>query len=260
VFGEPALQPVTALIVTEDPEEALREKIAAFGLWRSRIVAVHELNGTTWPEKVITLLALAKAEGHAIVYIENVSRVAGIEDEAGVELARAVEFLADGIRAAGLTGILDHHHRKARGPIEDMSRGSTSIAGATDVNLDVVRVGGPTSCRRKLTSTGRLRATIWQKVIELSEDGTSYEGVLDNADDDTEVLFDRWKLGETPDGVTARTFAASLGLDDPAGDYARRKAKARLDRLVEGGFALVDRSCKEHLYALVAADADTDTD
>jgi hypothetical protein len=84
--------------------------------------------------------------------------------------------------------IIDVHHKKGRGAIEDKSRGTTGLPGATDINVEVERVGGRTSRQRRLTAQGRIGACFWQRVIELSEDGTEYVSIpsSDEADAQTE--------------------------------------------------------------------------
>ena len=240
VFGAEPERPVTALVLSEEPEESVREKLDAFGIRRARIVFGYELAGLPWEEKIEALVQTAVAEGHGIVFVDNISRATGVEDESGPELARAVEKLADRIRAAGLAGIVDHHHKKGEARLEDKSRGNTALAGAMDVNVELERVGGWTSRRRKVSARGRLRSTIWQRGIELSEDGRDYF-VADTTDErveeqDAQLLHDRFVLAGMPDGATARTFAVAIGLD-PEKLADRRKAKRRLDMLAEEGHA-----------------------
>jgi hypothetical protein len=206
IYGPGPGRPVTSLILTEEPDESMREKVEAFGLRLARIVHGSELAKYPWDEKVRILVETATVEGREIIYVENVSRSAGIDDEAGVELARAVEKLADACRAARLTLLFDHHHKKGRDSVENMSRGGTALAGATDANLEIVRVGKQGSRRRKLTCTGRMRATNWEMVIELSEDGREYVEWVE-----PEATAESLGLIDAEDGEIAR-----LGLVDAA--------------------------------------------
>jgi hypothetical protein len=259
VFG-PSKQ-MTSLIVTEEPMDSVREKVEAFGLERSRIVYGWELRGhPTWGDKVEAIVAFALAEGHGIIFVDNISRATGIEDEASPELARAVEFLADSAKAVGLALLVDHHHKKGRDSLENLSRGNTALAGAFDNNIEIVKVrnGGWLSRKRKLSSFGRMRATNWEKVIELTEDGRDYL-VHDGDEDETEgadeeagrLIFDRLKLTElaTAHGgaVTARQFAEAI-------NKSKDTAARRLDDLFAQGFAVKDESGRTHVWRpLIAA-------
>lgn len=190
IFGKS--KQTTALVLTEEPEESVREKAEAFGLKGGRLIFGWELSQLPWwsknePCKVTHLIDTATQEGCALIFVDNVSRAAGVEDESGVELARAVERLSEACKTAGIALIIDHHHRKARGRTEDLSRGGTGTGGATEANIELEVVGNAyTSRKRKLSSRGRMRATVWQRVIELSEDGRSYTSTDADAEPETQ--------------------------------------------------------------------------
>jgi hypothetical protein len=224
LFGDPPAEPVTALIYTEEPADSMREKVAASGLRRARIIYGWELRDLgAWPAKVAYLAAAASAEGHGVVFVDNISRAAGADDEAGTELARAAETLSEAMAAAGITTIVDHHHRKAAGKTEDKSRGGTALAGAMDSNVEIERVGDWLSRVRKVSSRGRLRATNWERQIALSDDGSSYDIVADVAD--PQLSADRQRLAllrAAPDGLTCDEFQESAGLSKSAAYNALR--------------------------------------
>jgi len=194
----------------------MREKVQASRLDRARIVFGWELGDKTWPQKVLTLVDLTVLEGHGIVFVDNTSRAAGITDEGGVEFARAVETLIDACRTAGLTLIIDVHHKKGRDDIENKTRGGTGLQGAVDINVEVVRLGSRDSRRRKLTAFGRLQATHWERVIELSMDGAEYtlaENEPESVDPETQTAFlDAAKLRECGKPVTAEAFGEMVGV------------------------------------------------
>ena len=171
--------------------------------------------------------------------MDNVSRASGIEDEGGVELARAVETLIDATRGARLSCVVDHHHKKGNDSLENKSRGGTGVAGAMDVNLELTRVGDWTSRRRTLSARGRLQATIWEKTIELTEDGKDYRLVEEpttQTTDDAEamLLHDRMTLAglarEHGGKVTARQYAGAIR-------KSKDTAARRLDALADAGYA-----------------------
>lgn len=217
IFG-PAAEPTTALVLTEEPQDSIREKIADAGLLKATIVYGYELaDCPTWAEKAQRIVDAAVQHSHGLVFADNISRAAGVEDEAGVELARRAEELFTAAKAAGLAVIVDHHHRKAAGKTEDKSRGGTALAGATDCNIELEVVGSAFESRvRRLSSRGRVSATIWTRTIALADDGRSYESVAD--DEQPQRTEDRHRLralreaGEA--GVTVAAYACAIDRTD----------------------------------------------
>jgi hypothetical protein len=226
VFGPAAAAPVSALIFSEEPDDSMREKVAASGLKRARIVFGWEFGDKSWAQKVQTLVDLTVLEGHGIVFVDNTSRAAGITDEGGTEFARAVETLIDACRAAGLTLIIDVHHKKGRDSIENKTRGGTGVQGAVDINVEVERVGARGSRRRKLTAFGRVQATHWERVIELSEDGTEYtlaDDEPEEVDVETQNAFlDAVRLRECGGPITAENFGKLPGVGVKKGQAINR--------------------------------------
>lgn len=231
-FG-PTPHAATTLILTEEPQESMVEKLRLFGVTRARIISGWELAARTWPEKVAALVEVAVTEGHGLIFVDNISRAAGVEDEAGTELARCIEELQDRCRANRIAAWIDHHHKKGSGRDEDKSRGSTSISGAADVNVDMFRKGGRV---RRMTSLGRVRATTWEKLIELNEDGTDYALVAegesaDEARAEADALADLTMLRQRGE-ITIAEFERARGV-------SRASARRRLEELVAEGKAVV---------------------
>ena len=256
----------TALYVTEEPIESIHEKAALFGVQRSTVVFGHELLGKTWLEQVDLILQRALDDGHKIIVLDNFSRRAGVEDEAGTELSLRFDEIDKCCKAHGLALIVDHHHRKAKGPVLDQSRGSTSFAGAADVNLEMVRTpeSDPTSRKRALTATGRRRATNWQKVIELSEDGRDYavtkEGAPDRADvDDGRLEADLDSVHMCLAHQGAATVAA---MQKRLAIGSQKKAERLLKTLYARGRATRERpkANAAYVYTAVTAEAVSDAD
>lgn len=249
VFGPATTPVVTALIYTEEPKDSIREKVAASGLQRARIIFGYQLgNLPDWPTKAKRLVGIAVSEGHGVVFVDNISRAAAVQDEAGVEFSRAVEALSERLKAADLAGIVDHHHRKAGGPIEDMSRGGTAVAGAADNNIEMQRVGDWDSRVRKLSSRGRISATAWQCQIALSEDGTTYERVV--GADEPQTVRERVRLEileGAPDGLTAAEFAAMA-------DVSPRTARRTLEEFVLAGRATAGGTLPKRYHAMPEPD------
>ena len=229
----------TTLVVTEEPVESICEKAEAFGLERSGVVYGYELGGTDWPEQAAAIVQLAMDGRHSVIYLDNFSRRAGVEDENGVELGRALELIADECRANRIALIVDHHHKKGKdGPL-DKSRGGTAFAGATDVNLEMFRSPerDPHTRRRRLVATGRFRATNWVRIVELTEDGTDYvpaDGPEAAPDSPTRLADVALVQLQMHGPMTAKEYAKWAGV-------SRETGRRRLDALVDDGRALRDR-------------------
>lgn len=204
IFG-PAPEPTTALIFTEEPWDSLAEKLENFNVKQATIVFQYELaHLPNWEAKVDWLVATAVERGHGVIHIDNVSRAADAtgDDEAGTGLARKVNALSQAAKQHGLTVLLDHHNRKSGGKTEDLLRGGTALPGAAENIIAIDRAGDWTSRRRKLFSRGRVKDTMWELAIELTEDGTDY----------VEVRGDfRLRALAGRDEWTAKDFAAAIG-------------------------------------------------
>jgi hypothetical protein len=247
VFGEAAANPVKTLIYTEEPPESIREKLDRFGIGGEDVAVVYgwQLYPIgTWAQKIAVLRKAVGLFGAGLLFIDNISRAAAIDDESGTELARAVEPLSEAAKQDRFAVLFDHHHRKGGGPLEDMSRGGTALAGATENNIELTKVGSGWGGRaRRVSSKGRISATIWQQVIELTEDGTDYRETetpqYEDADDRYRALLAEC-FGGT--GATPAMFAEEAGITT---DYARRKLK----QLVEDGAAQIVSDDPPKVYA-----------
>jgi hypothetical protein len=246
LFG-PATAPCTAVILTEEPEDSIREKIAAARLEHATVIYGWELArvAPSWDEKVAWITEIARRCGAGIVFVDNISRACGAEDEAGTELARSAEKLIDALKAHGIATVLDHHHRKAAGKTEDKSRGGTGLPGAMDCNLEIERFGDWDSRVRKLSSRGRVSATIWARQIALSEDGQRYESVTEDGEPQRADTRRRLRLlQEAGDG--GLTAAELANLSDLSVEQCRRV----LRDLVADGRATVDDGRPKRYHAV----------
>jgi hypothetical protein len=231
VFGD-ATERATTLIYTEEPADAIIEKLADAGLRGAGVIYAHELGGHSWKEKVKVLVAVASARGHKLIFIDNFSRAAEVEDENGPEMGRAAEYLAERAKAAQLAVLVLHHHRKAGGNVFDLSRGGTALAAACDVNIALQEVGTPEDRRRKLTSRGRLKATNWVKTVLLNDAGTAYSLIDTPLAPDIEAqeyAYDRMRLHGMGQ-ATAKEFAENTSFTD-------RTAARKLKRMADDHYA-----------------------
>lgn len=211
VLGPGPGEPVRTLIFTEEPTQSLKEKFDLFDISDAMVVYQWELAGRPWHEVIEWLVQNAVRLECQLIFIDNISAATGVTDEAGVELARKVEPLGAKAKEHGLAVLYDRHQRKAPGRVEDLSRGSTALAGAVDVIVAMTKGDTRGTRERTLTSWGRLWATNWVKQVELSEDKTVYHAL--EGDWKERHLFDREEW-------TAKEFAAVIGAtDDTARDF-----------------------------------------
>jgi Domain of unknown function (DUF3854)/AAA domain len=233
IFGPSAK--ASTLAVTEEPRESITEKLEDFDVRDARIVYGWELAHLDWPHKVERIVREALDHGKSNVFLDNISRTAGIEDEGGVEFARAVELFVDECRKHDLTPLADVHHKKGRDSIENKMRGGTALPGAVEVIIDITRIGGAESKKRKLNARGRVRATNWTKVIELNAEGNDYFVPADTGDfegvEGAHALDDILVLNGLDRDVTVEEFAEERGI-------APITARDHLKKLIEDGHVI----------------------
>ncbi len=255
-FGEAALDTMTALIFTEEPDDSTAEKARDSGLRGASYIfgwdlpaEIRSLPTKGWERWTATARALvntAVAGGHELLFIDNISSAAKIEDESGIELARSIEILAEAAKRAGLTLIVDHHHRKSGGDMRDRSRGGTGAVGAVDVALSMDRGKDASDRRRPLMCVGRRRATNWSKTVELAENGGSYTIVDQAAEEDsgtTKTSLEQRRLAELREYNSAQyadTGEPWATADDIAALWGRKSStvKAYLRDRVPAGDVL----------------------
>lgn len=209
ILGPSAHGPARTLIYTEEPEQSLKEKFDLFDISQAMVVYQWELGHLPWTEVVPWLTENAVRLECKLIFIDNISAATQTTDEFGVELANKMRPLASKAKELDLAVLYDRHQRKQGGKVEDLSRGSTSLAGAVDVIVAMQKDGK--GRERKLTSWGRLMATNWEKQVELHEDWTGY--TLLDGDYRQRRLFER-------DEWTAREFGQVIQVsDDTARSY-----------------------------------------
>jgi hypothetical protein len=211
VFG--ATKATKTLIFTEEPHQPLREKFENFGVNESYVVFHWEMGQKKWDETIKWLTEFMVTNEHQLLFIDNISSATRTQDEAGVELARKVEPLVMAAKEHDFAVMFDRHQRKAGGKIEDLSRGTTSLAGAVDSIVAMEKDEGRV---RKLTSRGRLFSHNWIKHVELSNDHRGYIEII--GDLRTQKLFERseWTAPEFADAIGRGIDSAREWLNDSA--------------------------------------------
>lgn len=197
VFGD--TKPSKTLIYTEESAQSMREKLALFGVENAYVVFQWELSrvgkGTFEDASLWLNTFMEDNRDYGLLFIDNISGATRTQDEAGVELARKVEPLALMAREHDYAFLYDRHQRKAGGKVEDLSRGTTALAGAVDAIVAMEKDEGRT---RKLTSRGRGFYNDWVKHVELTEDHATYREVL--GDHKLALLFTRTEWTATEFG------------------------------------------------------------
>lgn len=276
MFGPAYGRPIKTLIVTEEPEYALRDKCDRFDLRDAWIIEdwvwpLDKLPGGTvqkqWEYKLEQVEKLAHAVGAEHVVIDPFSRIAVIEDESGREpgsRAEAVSSMA--YRAKLAITIIHHNNKRPDAAVEDRTRGSTSLTAAVEqiVQIDRAKEHEKNPRRRRAESYGRVEETDWRIEFDLSDDGTTYRMIdieeenqakevakearaRDKASPDAELL-----ATAPPEGVTVRQFLEEY-LHESYTDTARQKIRVRLEHLVELGMAVSDKTGRERVYRLPRA-------
>jgi AAA domain-containing protein len=181
VFDSPDWQPdttYTTLIVTEEPDSLFAQKLEHHDVRKAGVIFDYELEEAAprWKDAVQVICAEAVAGGHSIIFLDNISALTKCDDEAGVQLAGYLKTLKVAARQHNLTVIVDHHHRKAGGAMSDKSRGSTSINGLFDNNIDLYDPAPDDADNtvRKVYSKGRGDGTRWTAKIALLDDKSGY--------------------------------------------------------------------------------------
>lgn len=209
LFGPGRSGPTRTLYYTEEPETSLVQKFEAFDIRTAFVVYQWELAKLGWQATVDWLIEHALELQTDLVFIDNISKATGTEDEAGVELARKVEPLAAKAKEHHLAVLFDRHQRKTAGKIEDLSRGGTALAGAVD---QIVAMTKGTERERKLDSWGRLWGHLWSKTVELAEDHSDYVDLGEGDWRNARLLErDEWTVAEFAEVLrqsneSARTF------------------------------------------------------
>lgn len=225
VFGES--RATKSLVFTEEPHQPLREKFETFGVNDAYVVFHWEMGQRQWPDTVKWLTEFMSTNDHELLFIDNISAATRTQDEGGVELARKVEPLVMSAKEHNFAVLFDRHQRKAGGKIEDLSRGTTSLAGAVDSIVAMEKDEGRV---RKLSSRGRLFAHNWVKHVELTADHKGYREII--GDLKTQTLFDRqeWTAPEFADAIGRGVDTARDWLNECP--YVERQGQGKATKYV----------------------------
>jgi AAA domain len=238
VFGPASSRCVRTVLLTEEPEYSIREKCEDFDLGDGLLIVYnHDVPGTL-REKLDAVGRYVEAFKAERFIVDPISRIAGIEDEAGTQLGLAVEPVAALARKLHVSAVVVHHANKAAGATGmDRFRGSTSLTAAADA-LVLIEKKQPRNKPRSrwLTSWGRVRALNWERVITLGEDNCTYTEEQVVAEDTDSQMLVLMMLKNQLVEVGSSTIAEMLAHQEVEVTTASKaRLRKQLDKLVKGG-------------------------
>lgn len=171
----------SAVILTEERSPTLRAKTSKFGLERGRVLYRHDARGRSL-ESIVTL-AVADAHANAcdILVVDTFAAWSGLYGEQENHSGAITAALAPLLNAAGqgLAVVLIHHSSKAGKTGVGAVRGSSAIAGAVEIIVDLRRHDGN---RRSLWIESRFEdspdsITVSLDQTRYSSHGSAHEAV-----------------------------------------------------------------------------------
>ena len=258
-FGDAYGESVKTLVITEEPEYAIVDKLNTFNLNDAWVVQdwawpLDKVPGdgmqAKWVYKLEQIEILAHAVGARHVIIDPLSRIAAVEDEAGRELGTRAEAISSMAYRSGLAVTLIHHNNKASGTaVEDKMRGSTSLTAAVDQIVQIEKRSKRSPRQRFATSYGRVEESNWEKAFELGDDATSYVEVDAEAEAEEDLKEDVGLIQTAGGEVTIKSFCEHLNIE--LTDSNRQKTRTRLNRLADQGLVEMDKNGRERVYRVV---------
>jgi archaellum biogenesis ATPase FlaH len=216
-FLDRACRPAPVVLLTEEPDSAVAEKLRLFNLTEKSTLRLLTRSGlTSGRPRLREAVALSTEEatrtGAEVLILDSFAFWSGLhgdaENQAGA-VQNAMHPLLEAT-SSGLAVLVVHHTTKATGEL----RGSTALGAAADVILTFSRDRSPeeTSARRRLDADGRYRATPSSLLIEL--EGTRYRTLGSPAEFSREARLVE-VLAALPDkkpGATEAELAVACGI------------------------------------------------
>lgn len=180
-----------AVLLTEERPQTIKMKARALGLDDSfqgepltgapesnpapplAVVTRHDATGTSWPDMVEQATAYAVGHGLGLLVVDtwnSWASLAGEDENAAGAVLNAVSPLGEAA-AAGLAVLLIAHQRKSGGEFGEGIRGSSALAGAVDVVVELERLRGDHRSARIVRSVSRFPTTPEELVFEFTEEG-----------------------------------------------------------------------------------------
>ncbi len=134
----------------------------------------HDAHGTPWADVVTQATAFAIGHGLGVLVVDTWNAWASLggedENQAGAVL-NAVTPLGEAA-APGLAVLLIAHQRKGGGEHGEAIRGSSALAGAVDVVVELERLKGEHRSARIVRSVSRFPSTPDELVLRFTDEAT----------------------------------------------------------------------------------------
>ena len=190
---------VRALVLSEEPREAIKAKVARFGGDVHHGISRLDLRTFVWADQIDAATTHAKEHDLGLLVIDTFADLAGLrgdeENDAGAVLA-AIDPVK---RAAeeGLAVLLVHHQRKAGGRHGAGVRGSSAFVAAVDIVAELDRGGKNTARMLKFESRYSSETRV---ALELTSGGYVANGNREE-EDFVRILavVDQTGVASTPD-------------------------------------------------------------
>lgn len=208
----------STLIVSEESPAIWHRRREALGLSDQLSVMCRPMlakpSFADWVEFVAHVANQAAHRGCDLVVFDTVSAVAPWKNENDAAEVMGTITPLTRLTRAGLAVLLVHHIGKAGGTQGRAARGSTALAGAADVLLELrrFRPNSPWDRRRVLTGLGRFDEVPTEVVMELAVDGREYLVTGDGQDDPVRDLIAEIRdvLPASRPGLTAEEVHGQL--------------------------------------------------
>ncbi|GEM_PF-6438270 len=168
------------LILTEEPPVLFKEKAEEFGLFHPDLMILFRSKIENWSEALAQAIKAIKDEDIAMLVIDTLAEFWDARDENDApSVLRALKLLKKIAHEKGVAVLIFHHTRKGGGEGGEAPRGSSAIAGAIDIAIEM-RPDRTSPNKRILTTRSRV-GNVSDQIIELVEnDYVSLGTVEDN--------------------------------------------------------------------------------
>ncbi len=235
--GQPFLELSTrstgVLLLAEEREGTLKEKEARFGLeGGAHLLMRHQLGEVTWPEAVMEARAYCQAHDLGVLVVDTFAAWVGLRGDEETKPGAVLEAILPLQEAAGdgLAVLLVHHQRKAAGAYGEAIRGSSALAGAVDVVVELERLPAAAQAEgraRVLHAVSRYSGTPEEVALELTEEGYRAVGDVSALRGRSEAERLREALLDLGGGTVPELVDAT--------ELKEATARRRLDEMLETG-------------------------
>lgn len=226
--GEPFLGRPTraarAVLLTEERAGTVREKQERWAIGdHVDVLLRHEARGVAWDEVVRQAVEHCQQVGAALLVADTFNTWAGLvgdaENSAGAMLEAAEPLLW--AAGQGLAVWAPIHRRKSGGELGESIRGSSALAGALDIIVELERPKADVAeagTTRVLRAVSRFQDTPPDLVIRLTDDGYVACGDMPHA----RAADERERVLAALDGTEATADAVAATTGVPRGSATRR--------------------------------------